>query len=114
VLPQDPGAVKGYAELLRGCQELFDQLCDDYYAFVDMHEWKGAALDLLTEMAKDTTSMKYELNPLLTEGFTDLLAMYVRLFLLINKIDGRNSLLVLFTRSYFHVYNKEDEPSFPL
>jgi hypothetical protein len=102
----------GYAHFItEPAQQVHDLLAPQYYTFVDHFEWHSAARDVILEIGKGATCLKYEINPTLTEGFLDLVQVYMRLLFVLQRIDARQVVMSTFCRAYFHL-KYVAEPSF--
>jgi NCK-associated protein 1 len=111
-LPNDPARVVGYAEFVQNnAQGVHDQLAASYYAFVDTAQWQLAAKEVIIEVGKGTTSLKYDSNPSLTEAFLDVVQIYMRLLFMLQRISDRQVIMGVFNRAYFHL-KYVGEPSY--
>ena len=102
-LDKDPQGSPGYSELMGKANQLHESIHRYYFTFVDLEEWEHETVKLLNNVGRDTTGLKYELNPTLTSAFLALLTMYMRCNMLLNFISDRRTIVAVYARVYYHM-----------
>ena len=83
-----------------------------YYTFVDLLDFKDHVSELLTTIDACGIVLDLSLNFDLTRAYLDVVSMYVRLLILLSRVEDRKAVLGLFNAAHEMVHGGCD-PSFP-
>ena len=83
-----------------------------YYTFVDLLDFKDHVSELLTTIDACGIILDLSLNFDLTRAYLDVVSMYVRLLILLSRVEDRKAVLGLFNAAHEMVHGGCD-PSFP-
>jgi hypothetical protein len=126
--------VQGYDIFASKAAQLYAELESDYETFIDVVEWNRTVQNVLTEItnslsslqvttktnSKQPTAVQYKLvltcslsfkwdeNPLVTQGYMDLVVVFLQLQILVTLINDRRTLVTVFERLYFIVKNSKE------
>ena len=92
--------------------EVLKSLSLYYYTFVDLLDFKDNVSELLTTIDACGIILDLSLNFDLTRLYLDVVCIYVRLLILLSRVDDRKAVLGLFNAAHEMVHGASD-PAFP-
>lgn len=107
-LATDVEKVQGYDIFASKAAQLYAELEPDYETFIDVVEWNRTVQNVLTEITNSLSSLQWDENPILTQGYMDLIVVFLQLQILVTLVNDRRTLVTVFERLYFIVKNSKE------
>jgi len=112
-LPNDVAGkpLKGFHEFKERATEIKTALEDSYRTFIDVVTYKEEAWAVLQKCADELLILSYKSNNDLTADFLSVLTQYVKLHILVTRVEQRKLMVASYSRAY-HYSAGNTEPKY--
>eukprot|EP01006_Ploeotia_vitrea_P037978 TRINITY_DN66191_c5_g3_i2.p1 TRINITY_DN66191_c5_g3~~TRINITY_DN66191_c5_g3_i2.p1 ORF type:complete len:1186 (+),score=697.15 TRINITY_DN66191_c5_g3_i2:131-3688(+) len=109
--PAELERAAGYEVFAKRAANICSELQDYYLTFIDAMQCHDATWKLLLDVSKSIVEFKFNLNPDLMTSFLNLFVAYLRLHMLVSRVEDAKLLLSAYARAYHHTHGNT-EPNF--